>query len=279
LDQPEGARVITDWRSAAIALCVTAGLCGCSTRADVDALNNNQLQLRDMVATDRQQVAQLEQRNRRLQDQIEELKRSGAGSGDAAKQLASLDDRLGKIEAAVSALQASNAATAAPSGAGASPGAPGPAAGVSTSSSPSAWQSDLDAAIEEAASTSGSGAKVYREGLAAMKDGKYPVAIAKFTTLQKKYPKSELSEPSEYFSANAFFEVGKYDQAILQLNDLVMRFPKGRYSSAALLREAQAFVRLNDKIDARLTLQKLLADHTAAPEATLASAMLRDLEN
>jgi len=49
------------------------------------------------------------------------------------------------------------------------------------------------------------------------------------------------------------------NKAILQFNDLVMRFPKGKYASAALLREAQAFLKLNDRIDARLTLQKLVA--------------------
>ena len=94
-----------------------------------------------------------------------------------------------------------------------------------------------------------------------MKAAKYPLAVTKFTKLQHAYPKSPLSEPAEYFAANALFETGGYDQAILQFNDLVMRFPKGKYASAALLREAQAFVKLNDRIDARLTLQKLVADH------------------
>ena len=68
-----------------------------------------------------------------------------------------------------------------------------------------------------------------------------------------------------------------YDQAILQFNDLVMRFPKGKYASAALLREAQAFVKLNDRIDARLTLQKLQADHAGTPEAASADTMMKDL--
>ena len=79
------------------------------------------------------------------------------------------------------------------------------------------------------------GIKVYREGLDAMKAGKYPLAVTKFTKLQHSYPKSPLSEPAEYFAANALFETGGYDQAILQFNDLVMRFPKGKYASAALL--------------------------------------------
>ena len=110
-------------------------------------------------------------------------------------------------------------------------------------------------------------AKTYRAGLVEMKAGKYPNAIAVFQGLQRKYPKSSLSEPAEYFSANALYELGKYDQSILQFNDLVMRFPRGRFASASLLSEAQAFIKMNDRIDARLTLQKLISDHPDTPEA------------
>ena len=110
-----------------------------------------------------------------------------------------------------------------------------------------------------------------------MKAAKYPLAVSKFTKLQHAYPKSPLSEPAEYFAANALFETGGYDQAILQFNDLVMRFPKGKYASAALLREAQAFVKLNDRIDARLTLQKLVTDHAGTPQADAANTMMKDL--
>jgi TolA-binding protein len=96
-------------------------------------------------------------------------------------------------------------------------------------------------------------------------------------TLQRRYPKSDLSEPAEFFAANALYEMGKYDQAILQFNDQTMRFPKGRFASAALLREAQAFMKINDRIDARLTLQKLLNDLPDSPEAPMAKSMMQTL--
>ena len=112
-----------------------------------------------------------------------------------------------------------------------------------------------------------------------MKAGKYPNAVGVFQGLQRKYPKSSLSEPAEYFSANALYELGKYDQSILQFNDLVMRFPRGRFASASLLSEAQAFMKMNDRIDARLTLQKLLGEHPSAAEAPTARAMMNSLAN
>lgn len=262
------------------AACAVAAA-GCTTRADLDTLNGNELTLREMIASDRQQIAALDQSNKQLQDQIEQLKHGGGGAAPAssADKSPAYEDRLGKLEASVSALQVTAPTAAAnPAATASAKTEPGESTAEEAAPAASTWQTDLDTAIQDAANSSAPGVKIYREGLDAMKDGKYPVAIGKFALLQKRYPKSELSEPAEYFSANALYESGKYDQSILQFNDLVMRFPKGNYASASMLREAQAFVQLNDKIDARLTLQKLLADHGDAPEATAANTMMKGLE-
>jgi tol-pal system protein YbgF len=155
------------------------------------------------------------------------------------------------------------------------PAAPAP---PMVAGSPS-WRAMVNAELAAAQSSGDPAAKAYRAGLIAMKAGKYPSAVGVFQGLQRKYPKSPLSEPAEYFSANALYELGKYDQSILQFNDLVMRFPRGRFASASLLSEAQAFMKMGDRIDARLTLQKLLSDHPDAPEATSAHAMMDSLAN
>jgi TolA-binding protein len=155
------------------------------------------------------------------------------------------------------------------------PAAPGPPL---VAGSPS-WRALLGQEQGAALSSNDPAAKVYRAGLSAMKVGKYVQAIGVFQGLQRRYPKSSFSEPAEYFAANALYELGKYDQAILQFNDLVMRFPRGRFTSASLLSEAQAFMKMGDRIDARLTLQKLLGDHPSAPEAPTARAMMNSLAN
>ncbi|HUY17718.1 MAG TPA: outer membrane protein assembly factor BamD [Candidatus Binataceae bacterium] len=139
------------------------------------------------------------------------------------------------------------------------------------------WHATIDPELAAANSSGDPGASVYRKGLEHMKAGQYQEAEASLSTLMHRFPKSPLSEPAEYFSANALYESGKYDQAILQFNDLAMRFPKGRFTCAALLREGQAFVQINDRIDARLTLQKLVSDHSDCPEASEASAMMKNL--
>jgi TolA-binding protein len=268
-------------------LAAAFALAGCADQGDMQQLNQNEFTLRGMIASDRQKMDALAAQVQRQNDEIEELKHGAAGGGADAS---AMGDRVASLEAEVKALQAGMAATpgavvpppGAPETAGAAvasaetpPGGPPPPA-TPAEIAPT-WPTELDQEIEDAKTSNEPGIKIYREGLDAMKAAKYPLAVTKFTKLQHAFPKSPLSEPAEYFAANALFETGGYDQAILQFNDLVMRFPKGKYASAALLREAQAFVKLNDRIDARLTLQKLVADHAGTPEATAADTMMKDL--
>ena len=259
-----------------IAVLAAAALAGCG-QSDIDQLRGDQMQIREMVASQNQQIQGLSQQIRRQRAEIEELSHGPAGSANTSDQIAALEERLNKLEASVSAMQTGTVSAAPAPGASpaAAPSAPVPMA-VATPAAIPDWQADLDK--ELAAPSSGPGARQYREGLQAMRDGQYQAAAARFSLLQRRFPKSPLGEPAEYFSANGLFESGKYDQSILQFNDLVMRYPKGRFASAALLREAEAFLKLNDKIDARLTLQKLLADHSDSPQASRANEMMKDLQ-
>ena len=279
----------TNWMIGVAALVAAFALAGCTDQSGMDQLNKNEFTLRGMIASDRQQIDALKAQVARQNDQIDELEHN---TTPAAGQASGVNDRIASLEAEVKALQAGMAATP---GAIPPPGAPadsvGPGTGVASAEAPAGgpappptpaeiaptWPAELDQEITDAATSNEPGIKIYREGLDAMKAAKYPLAVTKFTKLQHAYPKSPLSEPAEYFAANALFETGGYDQAILQFNDLVMRFPKGKYAAAALLREAQAFVKLNDRIDARLTLQKLVADHAGTPQADAADTMMKDL--
>ena len=280
----------TNWTIGVVAVLAAAfALAGCADQTDMQQLNKNEFTLRGMIASDHQQIDALKAQVARQNDQIEQLQH---GAGTAGGNASGVNDRVASLEAEVKALQAGMAATP---GAMPPPGAPadsvGPGTGLASAPPPTGvtappptpaeiaptWPTELDQEIAAAATSNEPGIKIYREGLDAMKAGKYPLAVTRFTKLQHAYPKSPLSEPAEYFAANALFETGSYDQAILQFNDLVMRFPKGKYASAALLREAQAFVKLNDRIDARLTLQKLVNDHAGTPEAASADTMMKDL--
>jgi TolA-binding protein len=283
----------TNFAIGAAAVLAVLALAGCADQSDMQQLNQNEFTLRGMIAQDRQQIDALKAQLARQNDEIDELKHGTVAAGSSGGS--GMNDRVASLEAEVKALQAGLAATpgAVPPGAATPPpGAPpesvgGVAPSETTAAAPPpapaeippTWPNELDQEINDAKTSSEPGIKIYREGLDAMKAAKYPLAVAKFTKLQHAYPKSPLSEPAEYFAANALFETGGYDQAILQFNDLVMRFPKGKYACAALLREGQAFVKLNDRIDARLTLQKLSGDCAGTQQAAAADTMMKDLSS
>jgi tol-pal system protein YbgF len=263
------------------------GIAGCTSHADMQQLNQNQFTLRGMIASDRQQIDALGQQVRQMRDQLTELQHGGAASG-SSDQISQDNAKIAKLESEVSSLQAGMAAQPGAAAVGAAPGAgtiaPGGAPGPSGGSAAAApaepaptWPDELEQEISNAESSKDPGVKIYRVGLQAMKDAKYPLAVANFTRLQHQYPKSPLVEPADYFAANALYETGKYDQAILQFNDLVMRYPKGRFAAQALLRQAEAFLKMNDRIDARLTLQKLQSDHDGTPQAAAAKTMMASL--
>jgi TolA-binding protein len=285
-------------------------LMGCAPNADDQQIQSDQFALRGMVANNQQQIDSLQEKIQRLEDRVSELEHNGTASAGGGNHLASIEQRLDKLESEVKSTQAGAAST--PPAAGASPdvpapsettpGAPGaagaeetPGAGaaatppnaaaaapanagaaepVATASAPS-WRAMMDQ--ELAATHDDPGEKLYRAGLVQLKANNYSQALNELQTLQRRYPKSSLSEPAEFFAANALYEMGKYDQAILQFNDQTMRFPKGQFASAALLREAQAFMKINDRIDARLTLQKLLDDLPDSAEAPMAKSMMQTL--
>lgn len=266
----------------------TAGLlaAGCSSQSDIQQLNQNEFTLRGMIASDRQQIDSLQQQVRQLHDQITEMQHGGNATG-TSDQLAAANDKISKLQTEVSALQAGLAAQPGAVAMGTTPGAPTMAGGpppetgapavAAPTEPPATWPQELDQEISNAESSRDPGVKLYRSGLKAMKDGKYPLAVAEFTRLQHQYPKSPLVEPADYFAANALYETGKYDQAILEFNDLVMRYPRGRFAAQALLRQAEAFLKMNDRIDARLTLQKLKSDHGGTPQAAAADTMMASL--
>lgn len=276
----------------AVAMLAAAfALAGCADQSGMEQLNRNEFALRSMIASDHQALDGLKAQVARQNDEIEQLKHGVAPEG-ASGNASGVNDRVASLEAEVKALQAGMAATP---GAVPPPGAPadsvgggvpavasaappGPAARPPAPTEfPPTWPNELDQEIADAKNSNAPGIKIYREGLEAMKAGKYPLAITKFTKLQHSYPKSPLSEPAEYFGANALYETGAYDQAVIQFNDLVGRAHAGKYASAALLRQAQTFVKMNDPVDARLTLKQLIADHPGTPEATAANTMMKDL--
>ena len=83
-------------------------LAGCANDDAMQQLNQNQFTLRGMIANDRQEIDSLQQQVRALKEQMSER---GGGGGASNDQLASINDRMNKLESQVSGLQAGMSAT------------------------------------------------------------------------------------------------------------------------------------------------------------------------
>jgi len=266
-------------------LLMAAFLLSCAPSSDMDQLQNNEFALRGMVANDRQQIEALQETVSRQNDRITELEHQGGGG----QNVAALQDQVKKLQAQLAASATPEASPGESPEAEGSPGAnpsPGEVASAATPAAapspaapaaalPPTWQAA--AKQDLAANQNDPGAKLYRAGLTDMQAGRYKSALAKFQELQHRYPKSSLSEPAEYFGANAYYEMGQYQYAILQFVDVTRRFPDGRYATPSLLREAQAFLKTDDQIDAKMTLQKLIDDHPNSAETPAAKSMMDSL--
>lgn len=309
---------------------------GCAPTSDVQQVANEQFEVRSMVASNQQAIQGLDNRLRRVEDQIQRMEHGGTpSSGKLQKQVNHLQNELADLQTRLHlppTATANNSGTPAPGSVPPGPMPPGytppgslppgsPAPGstppevssaengetppnqgntagegtetptpgqklaavppsetsMPAATSPNRWRRELDHQLAVAGNSGGSAERIYRSGLESMKKGKYADAIEHFSTLSRKYPHSSLNEPAEYFAANAYYQQGKFERAILQFNDVSMRFPKGRFASQALLREAQAFLKINDKIDARLTLQKLVNEYAGTPEAQAANALMQNV--
>ena len=268
-------------------------LSGCSDTSDLQQLNQNEFTLRGMIASQQAKIDSLQQNVSQLKDQVAEMQHN-APSGGAPSDL---DKRLGDMESEIRALQAGQPGmapppsnSAPPPGTSASP-PPGTLASAPSIPPPPAaappppampepsptWPGEVDDQLAKTGDSREPGAKIYREGLEAMKNGQYPAAIQKFQKIVHNYPKSPFSAPAEYFQGNALFENGKPLDAIIQFNDVVGRFPNGPFTCQALLQQARAFVKTDDSIDARLTLQKLTSTPNCSAQNEIAKNMLKSL--
>lgn len=303
----------------AVATLLMLAIVACAPSADLTQMQGDEASLREMVANDRQQIEALQEKLKRQNDRLAELEHNqdSQDSDTAADHEAT--PAVSPVAAASPAAGQTISGAAPETSAAAAPGAPAEPGAEATAAEPGAPAAAPSAGSEMAALTpppapaaappaappvtppaepvtpaptwqaavnqelgarqSDPAARLYRAGLVDLKAGKFQPALAKFQDLQRRYPKSSLSEAAEYFSGTALYQMGQHEKSILQFNDLTMRYPEGRFASAALLSEAQAFVSINDQIDARLTLQKLLNDHPSAPEAPTAKSMMDSLSS
>ena len=271
---------------AGVVSCLTSG---CASQVDLDSLQRQQRDLARRLADTRADLDSLKQSVASLRGAMEDVRhrRTGMDASDLDRRVQALEERAGggsSSEVAVS--PANEAPPSAQTNVPPSPAAAGPVARVEpyrpsaeapppVMPTPAANEAPRSADLER--DLARAGAADYRDGLQQFQRGDYQRAIQSLRGYVTKNPNGEYVANAHYWVGEAYYAQRKYNEAILEYNEILVNSPKSDRVPAALLRQASAFAELGDKIDARLILQKLTAEHPNTDEAAKAKQKLLTL--
>jgi tol-pal system protein YbgF len=251
---------------------------GCASEVDLSSLRKEQRDLARRLADTRADVESLRVQVSRLRGQIED---GGARSRPSPPPSSTtvttdIEERLRVLESG-SSRPAEPAMPGTPSGAvppgsefGSSappPTSPPPPSAPPETSAPASLDLDMGRSTNEE----------YRAGLTQLQRGDAQKAVQTLRGYVNRNPKSDVVPYAQFWIGEAYYGQGKFNEAILAYNEVLVGSPKSDRVPAALLRQASAFAELGDKIDARLILQKLIAEHPTSPEAARAKRQLMAL--
>jgi tol-pal system protein YbgF len=134
---------------------------------------------------------------------------------------------------------------------------------------------ELAKAKEAAAATPDS---LYQQGQDLFKAGEQVKARERFTSFLEKYPTHQLAANARYWLGETYYSEKKFEPAILEYQQVIKDFPTSAKVPAAMLKQALAFKELGDTKSSRYILKKLLDDYPLADETTLAKKELKELK-
>lgn len=133
---------------------------------------------------------------------------------------------------------------------------------------------------------------VYQTAYIDFSKGNYPLAIAGFRELLRRFPDSELANNAQYWIGEAYFSLarsyatqaqadkatGALEQAVQEFRKVMVNYPRGGKVSTALYKEALALFELKQPSLAEARLRYLLEHFPQSEEAPLARDRLAALK-
>jgi tol-pal system protein YbgF len=165
----------------------------------------------------------------------------------------------------------------APDATGAAPAGPGttPIGGPAVASAPPtpnpASEPDKGAVPAELVGSS------YDSAMRQLGSGDQDEAIQSFRNFLHDNGASPYADDAQFWIGEAYFRKGQYHRAIIEFNQVSINYGAGDRAPAALLRQAEAFRIVGDRVDARLSLQKVINRYPGTGEAAKASKMLSEI--
>ena len=117
----------------------------------------------------------------------------------------------------------------------------------------------------------------YDQAMRQLSGGDQDEAIQSFRNFLHENGSSPYADDAQFWIGEAYFRKGQYHRAIIEFNQVSINYGSGDRAPSALLRQAEAFRIVGDRVDARLSLQKVINRYPGTGEAAKASRMLTEI--
>lgn len=117
----------------------------------------------------------------------------------------------------------------------------------------------------------------YDSAMRQLAGGDHDEAIQSFRNFLHENGSSPYADDAQFWIGEAYFRKGQYHRAIIEFNQVSINYGSGDKAPSALLRQAEAFRIVGDRVDARLSLQKVINRYPGTGEAAKASKMLTEI--
>jgi tol-pal system protein YbgF len=117
----------------------------------------------------------------------------------------------------------------------------------------------------------------YDSAMRQLQGGDHDEAIQGFRNYLHENGASAYADDAQFWIGESYFRKGQYHRAIIEFNQVSINYGSGDRAPSALLRQAEAFRIVGDRVDARLSLQKVINRYPGTGEAAKASRMLSEI--
>ena len=117
----------------------------------------------------------------------------------------------------------------------------------------------------------------YDSAMRQLSSGDQDEAIQSLRNFLHENASSPYADDAQFWIGEAYFRKGQYHRAIIEFNQVSINYGSGDKAPSALLRQAEAFRIVGDRVDARLSLQKVINRYPGTGEAAKASKMLTEI--
>jgi tol-pal system protein YbgF len=116
--------------------------------------------------------------------------------------------------------------------------------------------------------------ELYDKAYTLYREGKYIESHEAFRDYMRRFPDTALTDNAYFWIGEAYYDQGQFEQAILQYDKVVQKFPDGDKVASAILKQAFAFSAIDDNLDARILLKKVIKEHPDSEQAGIAKKKL-----